>query len=212
MERESFDLVNGRFHVDGYPDAVKLAQLDGSNRRVMQAAALASHVQDLEFAHSAVARLIQFPDDPPIVRESLWRAAIVAYWKAFDPSSKRFRRPLKPEDIYAAGLPRDNFEHFKKLRHQVVAHNDGTFDAHSVGAVIGPSEERKVERVLLIDATILHLNEGGVNNLRLLIEHAHKWAAERLDRCCDQLADQLRTQPYESLLALPDAAITPPRI
>lgn len=133
---------------------------------------------------------------------------MVTYWKAFDPTSTRI--DLKPNRIYEAGLPREAFERFKQLRNKAIAHDDGDFTTDVVGAVIGPSEERNVERILYMHAFAVHLSDSEVTNLGLLIEHALRWVVSEFDRRADELADSLRESSYADLLALPDATIDKP--
>ncbi|MEU4412746.1 hypothetical protein [Nocardia salmonicida] len=212
MDSVPFSLVDGRIHIDAYSDAVKFVQLSTADTDVRDAAAMAHHIDDLQHAHQAVVRLSTFPEDPKVVREALWRSAIVTYWKVFDHASKRHKRKLRPEEVYEPGLPQEVFAHFKRLRHEVVAHNaPGPFLSNIVGAVIGPSEDLKVERVLQLHMAPVHIEESAVTNLGLLVENALNWAINELDRVHDEIADRLRRRPYQALVDLPSATIDKPR-
>ncbi|WP_305095044.1 hypothetical protein [Prescottella sp. R16] len=205
--------MDGAIQVDGYPDAVKIAALppdlpaDASKRL----ADLAAHIQDLVFASRAAARLINEGGDPPLVRDALWRSAVVAFWRCFDKTSKR--SPLDPAEIYGDGLPREAHEFVRKLRNKGIAHDDRIFTSYVLGAVIGPdTEERKVIEILFHGLQAQALTSPMLVNFKLLTEEALTWADTEFQSQASQVVVRMRSMSYEQLLALPALSITPPQV
>lgn len=208
MEPKGISLSAGSFHIAGYPDAVKLAAITGEMAK--QLADLAAHRLDLEFSHDAAVRLRETQQDPSVVREALWRSAIISYWKCFDTTSKR--RALRAGDIYEDGLPQEAFAFFKRLRNKDVAHDDRIFSSFAIGAVIGPNDaDRKVAEILFIGMKAAHLDEPTLTNLGLLIEQALAWVTDRFEAVAAEKVRAMRDMPYQELLGLPDTEIAPIR-
>ncbi|KHJ74171.1 hypothetical protein [Rhodococcus sp. Chr-9] len=206
MEQGKVRFEAGRLYLDGYPDAVKLAAVIGPHAK--QLADLADHRRDLEFAHAAAVRLRDAPNDPDIVREALWRSAIVTYRKCFDRASKR--RALRAECIYDEGVPREVFAYFKRLRDKDIAHDDRAYSAYSIGAVIGPDDgDRKVQEILYIGMRAQHLDGPMLTNLGLLIEGAHQWVVKEFERVAAEKVAEMRTMSYSDLLDLPNTEVRP---
>src|ERR1035437_8666819 len=62
------------FHIDGFPDAVKVISLRGATAR--EAADLTSHRSDLNFAAACAEKGRQLPDEHARVRQARGRGAV----------------------------------------------------------------------------------------------------------------------------------------
>ena len=107
-------------HVEGFPEAVKLAQL--SDRRARRLAHLQLHREDLDFALRCVRSLRDNADHPPLVRDALFRSALVTWSKCFGRNEARSSLPA--DKIYAAGPPRDVYRDYTALRNKHAQFDD----------------------------------------------------------------------------------------
>jgi hypothetical protein len=93
---------------------------------------LTLHRSDLQFAGSCLAELMNVPPDQTVIREALWRSAIVYFIKCFGESA-RFRlsiaRIFKPEGPGAMIV----FDHFRQLRNKHFIHDENSY-AQSIPA------------------------------------------------------------------------------
>jgi hypothetical protein len=87
-------------HIDGIPDGVKVVVID--NPQATKLSDLALHKDDLEFADACLDAINQALSDSHIMREALWRSAVVQFFKCFG-TGARFR--LTSEEIYKAEPP-----------------------------------------------------------------------------------------------------------
>lgn len=201
--------ADGKFHIEGNPKAVKIGSLAnyGAPRQDVQFLCdLAKHRKDLDYVWHAATRLLEHPNDPEIVREALWRSAIVTLWRCFDKNSRRF--PLEPKKVYDDELPRDILDYFRVLRNKDLAHDDGLTTGAELCAVIGPDEgEDKVLEVLYIQTTGVHSSPQSVSNLRRLAEHAVIWSGKEFEKRAQELVGRLRELPYAELLQLPEPQV-----
>lgn len=76
------------FHIEGFPDAVKIIRIDGPKAR--RIADLALHRADLDFALQCLEEINRAPEQPYVLRQALWRAAVVHYVKCFGENESRF--------------------------------------------------------------------------------------------------------------------------
>lgn len=75
------------FQIEGFPEAVKVVRITGRDRQRL--ADLGLHKRDLDFALECLTAINQVPEQPGIVREALWRSAIVHFIKCFGKSKSR---------------------------------------------------------------------------------------------------------------------------
>lgn len=199
MELHSVTYIDGRLHVEGFPDAVKLIRLDDAKAR--RISDLFLHKHDLEFADQCLEEINKIPSDSPILREALWRCAIVHFAKCFGNSAARFQ--LSREKIYKGEPPeaRQAFDYFQNLRDKHVVHDQNAYSQSIPGAVLNKGEKSyKIEKILCLGAHVNTLEQGNYGNLTLLIKKALEWVIVEFDKCCELVTKDLEARPYEELL------------
>ncbi len=209
MEHYSVTRVEGGLHVEGFPDAVRLIKLDDPKAR--RVSDLLLHRYDLEFADACLEEINKAPVDPPIMREALWRSAIVHFAKCFGSSAARFQ--LSREKIYKGEPPeaKQVFEYFQHLRDKHVVHDENSYSQSIPGAVLNRGDKPyKIEKILCLGAHANTLEQGNYNNLKLLIQKALAWVVAEFDTCCDVVTKELEALPYEDLLKRPEVTYRVP--
>lgn len=209
MTLDGMRFEDGRLQFEGFSTAIKLAQIEGEDAERLSHLLL--HREDLAFAHQCTTTL-QLPEiEVPVVRQALWRSAIVAWSKCFGTShAGRFR--LLKKDIYPTPEADVVFRHFKALRDKHIAHDENAFAQAKPGVVIGPEAGEKKILQAVCFGMFAQTENGGTDlqNLHHLIEDAMKWVLIEIDTVGDKIADTLENWDYARLLALPDMSITPP--
>jgi len=198
MEHFSITQKGTVFHIEGFPDAVKVIQIDGPQARRL--ADLALHKSDLEFAGEALFAINHVPEQPWAIRQALWRTAIIHYMKCFGDSGARFQ--LSAEKIYKGKpLALTAFNYFKELRHKHIVHDENSYAQSIPGAILnGRHKAYKIEKIVCLSAIAETLSQENYNNLSLLIETAKQWVVGEFDMICGNLTKELEAKPYDELM------------
>lgn len=187
------------FHVEGFPDALKLIRIDGP--KAQRLGDLALHRADLHFAAECLDGIDLVPAEPHVLRQALWRSAITHYMKCFGDSAARFQ--LSPERVYKgeqAGLIA--FSYFKDLRNKHLVHDENSYAQSLPAAVLNNRDKtHKIEKILCFSAIAETLSPENYSNLNLLIEKASRWVESEFDTLGNVLTEELEKEPYNSLLA-----------
>ena len=144
MEYFSVSKTEASFHIEGIPDAVKIITIN--NPKAKRLADLSLHKEDLEFADACLDALNQ-TNENPIVREALWRSAIVHYMKCF---GNGIRFQLTPKKIYKSESPEAllAFNYFKVLRNKHFIHDVNSYAQSIPGAVLNNgTKDYKIEEI-----------------------------------------------------------------
>ena len=207
MQRYKITLVGDQFHIEGFPDAVKAISISALTPHLSrQLADCVLHRDDLIFSRECVDLLRNTTADIPVIRESLWRSAIIHYCKCFDQTG-RIRGAISYSKYLPTGDARASHQFFIDLRNKHLVHDENSYVQASTGAVIAQEGgDRKVERVICTKVTSVTLTDENLGILDRLIGEASKWVESRFDKLCEQITAQLEDQPYETLLAQPDMA------
>ena len=88
MEHFEITKTADGFHIEGFPDAVRVLRIPGPKSRRL--ADLALHKVDLDFTLECLEAINSTPDEPHIFRRVLWHSAIVHFIKCFGQSESRF--------------------------------------------------------------------------------------------------------------------------
>jgi hypothetical protein len=209
VQRYEVKAAEGGFHVDGFPDAVKLISV--SNLVPNQSRELSDIVScrlDLVFAKACLDFLKATQDLSPLLQDALWRGAIVHYCKCF--AQRGSRRPLPYTKILpvipdSEVQPRAIHKYFLALRNKHVVHDDNAWLQALSGAVVADSDkDYNIEKIICTTFQGQMLNNGNFGNLYLLIEHAFTWVESRFDTLCDEITEELEKLPRETLLKQPD--------
>lgn len=196
-------LKDDALHIEGFPDAAKVVALDDDGARLL--ADLMLHSTDLRMTVAALDVLDETPEDDVLVRESLWRAALVSFFKCFGKSAARTTR-LDPSTIYANEIPqaREAFDHLKHLRNKHVVHDENAWTQVMVAAILNQEDaESKVEEVVASVISSVTSVPQNSEALRRLTSIALAYAESECDRLCAVLQAALETQPYDALIARP---------
>lgn len=190
------------FHIQGFPDGVKVVTVDGAVARRL--GHLALHRSDLEFVCLCLDAMEQLPQDQEGIRTALWTSAVVHYVKCFGDSKKRFQ--LDPTQVHRGCSPetRQAFEFFKSLRNKHIVHDENGYKQSTVGAIINAGNKPfKIEKVVAMTFTFQVHGPENRRNLRLLTQRALGWVAAQFDECAGLVSAQLETIRYDELAARP---------
>jgi hypothetical protein len=206
MESLRISATGDRFHVEGFPNAVKVAKIVGEKAHKL--GDLALHALDLRFAADCLAAINEGPTD--FMQDVLWRSAILHYTKCF---SSGVRRALKQGPIYKDEVPEalEAWKWFLDLRNKHVAHDVSAFNTTEVGAVVNdPTESHKIAKVACAIFRVVTLDNGAFGNLDLLIRRAREWVDLEQDQLCDAITVDLEKENHESLMRRPNLQYNPP--
>jgi hypothetical protein len=193
-----------KFHLEGYPDVVKLVRLDGHKAR--QVAHYGLHKSDLKLASDCLERL---PAANDLV---VWTSAIVHFVKCFRGAGAR--SSLNSDRIYKGNaLALQAFTYFLHLRNKHIVHDENSYTQGIPGAAInGGGKPFKVERIWATSVTGWTLEQGNFENLRLLIADARRWVDEKFEALCQDLTKELEKEPLQDLLAREEVTFTTPQL
>jgi hypothetical protein len=209
MQRYAIRMVEDKFHIDGFPDSVKAISISGLlPNRSRELSSMPAHRLDLVFAKACLDFLKSGQDIPPVLRDALWRSAIVHYCKCFGKSGSRRVLPytkILPVMADAEAQPREIHKHFIALRNRHVVHDDNAWLQILTGAIIAaPGKGYHIEMIVSTSFQGQTLEQENFGNLYLLIEHALSWVGSRFDELSEEITAELEKVPRETLLAQPD--------
>lgn len=206
MERYEVKMVDGKFHIEGFPDAsgcISISNLAPHQSRELEN--IVSRRLDLVFAKACLDFLKDGQNSSALLRDALWRSAIVHYTKCF--AQRGSRKPLPYTKILSVipdseVQPREIHKYFMALRNRHVVHDDNAWLQVLTGAVISyPGKGYNIEKIICTSVQGQTLNEGNFGNLYLLIQEAIKWVETRFDALCESIGAELEKLPRERLLS-----------
>lgn len=205
MQRTPITLVDGSFHIDGFPDAVKLIAVSPLIKDLpRQYADLVLHHSDLKFAQECLIALATPQATVPLVAEALWQCAIVHYCKCFGKQGQT-RAQLPYKKIFPAGMPREIHHYFVDLRNKHLVHDENAWtQATPIAVVAAESRGQRIEGVVCTNITAVTREPININNLNSLIGVALPWVESRIDDLYEKIKAELESHPYEVLLAQPE--------
>jgi len=200
MENLKLSKTASGVHVDGYPKAEKVIRITG--KLAERLADMHLHLEDLEFANACLDEINQAPQDSRVVRQALWRSAIVHYAKCFGRSAARKCLTVGP--VYR-GLDKapEAFNYFIDLRRKHVVHDENAYARAIPGAIVNPiGSARKIERVTCFALIAETLDQSHYGTLKLLIQTAIEYVKRQIDELPDRILSDLEQLPHETLLAM----------
>ena len=196
------------FHIEGFPDSVKVIRIKGPEARKL--ADLALHKADLNFALECLDQINGMPEIGHVLRQALWRSAVVHFMKCFGDSKSRVR--LVPRNVYK-GDPEamEVFRYFKSMRDKHLIHDENSYTQCLRGAVINKKDmDHKIAKIVCLSVIGDTLGQANYSNLHLLISRAREWIVPRFDTICNALSAELESNSYEALVAQQGITYSPP--
>jgi len=180
-------------------------------RKAKRLADLALHRSDLAFAMNCLEGINQVPEEPWVLREGLWRSAIVHLMKCYGSNNARFNldvhRVLKGEP---AG--KEAFSFFRELRNMHLVHDSNAYSQCLPGAVLNKEGmEHKIAKITCHSFRVQTLDQVGFTNVRLLITHSMEWVVRQIDEIGNDLTKELEALPYADLLKRDSPIYAPPK-
>lgn len=210
MEDYPITRIEGSLHIEGFPDAIKLIRLDDQARRISD---LVLHRHDLEFADQCLDAINKVNNEPSVIKEALWRSALIHYAKCFGNSAARFQ--LCSIKIYKNESPESMqvFEYFLNLRNKHVVHDENSYAQIIPGAVLNKGDKAyKIEKILCLEVHADTLGQENYSNLKLLIQKALAWVIAEFDTCCAIVTKELEAISYDNLLSKEDVNFRIPTV
>lgn len=202
MEHISFSFEGGQFDVQGYPDARKVIEITSPVGK--QLADLMGHRSDLQFALASLEAINETPVD--LVREALWRSAIIHFTKCFKRSGGRAK--LISTDILGDEVTNDlahqSFKFVSALRDKHIVHDESPYQQVMVGALLNDgTKPYKIEKVVCVDMVAVALGQETFSNLHTLISQTLAWVESNFDEACAQAATELEAMDFHVLDSMP---------
>jgi len=208
MEHFSITKTAQGFHIEGFPDAVKVLRLTGPKSERL--ADLALHKADLDFALEYLAAINQVPEEPYVVRQALWQSAIVHFIKCFGQSESRFS--LDPKSVYKGDTGAfEPYKYFDSLRNKHLVHDENSYTQCLPGAVLNKKDmDHKIAKIVCLNVIGDTLAQENYSNLHLLATRAREWVVAQFDQLCEVLTSEFEQTPYDELFALDGITYTAP--
>ncbi len=210
MEQIEITKTEGEFRIEGFPDAVKMIKLEEPESKRL--ADLSLHISDFEFALACLKDINSVPDSRYVIRQALWRSAVVHYMKCFGGSKSRFR--LVAQKVYK-GNPTaiELYKYFASLRNKHLVHDENSLAQCLPGAVLNKNGmDHKIAKIVCMEVIADTLEQSNYNNLHNLITLAKQWAITQFDRLTNEVTRKLELEKYETLLAREGIVYTAPKV
>jgi hypothetical protein len=210
MEQFEIKKVDGGFHVEGFPDAVKVIRLHGHKPKRL--ADLALHRSDLAFAMACLEGINQISADQPVLREGLWRSAIVHLMKCYGSNDSRFNLDVK--SVLKGDLDwKEVFKFFYDLRNMHLVHDSNAYSQCLPGAILNKEGmDHKIAKITCMSFHSQTLDQPAYGNLHLLITRSLEWVVQKFDALCEDLTSELEAVPYQDLIKRDSVTYKPPKL
>lgn len=198
MEHFNLSKTESEFRIEGAPsDAVKAVRIDGPKAKRL--ADFNLHKMDLEFAFQCLETINKTPEKPLVLRQALWRGAIIHFIKCF--GDNRARSQLSAEKIFKAdNLGMVNFNYFRDLRNKHFIHDENSYTQCIPGALLNNgNKDFKVEKIVCFGAIAETLEQNNFSNLDLLIKKARDWVDAEMERFFVDITNELEKESYNNL-------------
>ncbi len=210
MEHLTFTVTDRQFHLEGFPDAVKIVRLTGP--KAQRLADLMLHQEDLDATLYYLDAINHVPDQDHRLREILWESAIVHLIKCFSDSESRFSLNTAQAYKRDAGALQA-FKYFESLRNKHIVHDDNSYTQCLVGTILNKREvSPKIAKVIASPIVASVLGQENYQNLHLLATQARTWVVAQFDALADVITRELETKSYEELLAMDNIVYTTPGV
>ena len=200
--------ING-LHIEGYPDALKVIKIKGRNAQRLSNLSL--HEDDLRFAKECLEAINNISEE--IIREALWRSAIIYFIKCF--GSNKSRSQLSSSKLYQ-NEPKEALEAFKyfvNLRNKHFIHDENSYSQSIPGAILNHGKKNyKIEKIVCGTVRGVTLENENWGNLKFLIERAIIWVHSEFEETCRKLTDELEKENYDDLITRDEMIFSKPSL
>jgi hypothetical protein len=209
LEKIDLHVRNCNLAVSGFPDAEKVVAISGPKARWL--ADLALHREDLNQAHANLHSINTAPVEDQVVRDALWRNAIILFCKCFGQHNSRGSLTLARVFGQDTGAV-EAFRYFDALRNKHLVHDESPYTQCAAGAVLNKEGSScKIAKVLCIVVTGNTLEQENWSNLHLLIATALHWVTNEFDKTAASITQDYEQMAQTDLMALPDANFKNPK-
>lgn len=169
---------------------------------------LALHKHDLDFALGCLEKINSVKGEP-VIRQALWRSAIVYFAKCF--GHNQSRSTLDPDKVYQGDADGQTvFEYFFDLRNKHIVHDENPFAQSVPGAVLNKRGlEHKIAKIVCLSALADTSHQEAYSDLHLLITRALEWVTRQFDELCNVLTRELEAANYDDLIQREAIMYTP---
>lgn len=208
MDHFEITCEENEWHIEGFPNAVKVVRITGPKARRL--ADLVLHKADLDFALECLEAINHQPGDSSVTRQALWRSAIVYFMKCFGRNESRFS--LDTRKVYKGdAAANEAFTFVSSLRSKHIVHDENSYAQCLPGAVLNKDgSDCKIAKIVCLGVMNDTLCQGTYGNLHLLSTRAREWVVAQFDELCAVLTAELEPQTYDELLAKDGIRYTPP--
>jgi hypothetical protein len=146
MEDIAFTHRENTFHLEDFPDAVKVIKTTGRQSRRL-------HKNDLDFAFECLETINRTPREPQILHDVLRQSAIVSFIKCFGGSKARFSLDHKVIYKHHAGAA-EVYKLFYSLRNKNIVHDENSYTQSLPGAVLNKDGmDHKITKIVILSVT-----------------------------------------------------------
>lgn len=199
------------FHIEGFPDALKVITLN--SKLSEQISSYALHKYDLNICLELLININQVDSNHAQLREALYHFAIVTFAKCFRQSKSRIQ--LNEKTVYKAE-PKEALEafgYFLDLRNKHIVHDENSLSQCIPGAVLNKREsDQKIAKVVCFNAVGLTLSQENYSNLHMLVSKASEWVESKFDEICMQITNDLEQVDYDDLFKMEEMTYSKPDV
>jgi len=187
---------------------VKSVEITGINASKLFELALS--FDDLEVAWYAIAKAEEIGESDSIVKELLWKSAVLHYIKCFGGDR---RNPLILGEVYGTAVKSatECHEYFKLLRNKFLIHDENVYTMGGVTALI--NDGTKINKIERIDCNIILSQTSDsqhIDTLKMLISTSLKWVDTSIAKLKEDLRLEFELKSYAELAAYPGLTIRVP--
>lgn len=201
--------LGDKLHIEGYPDAVALKQIDDVIARQLRAIAL--HRFDLNFCRESLADLTRLDRGAqPLLAEALWVSSIARYFKCF--GKNKARTQLTPKKVLKEHPGAEKvFAYFQDLRDKHIIHDENPYSQAFTALVLNAQGAKfKVADIISLAMNALTVDDDHLRSFSQLVEVTLAWVDAKRNALHNILGKEYEQWKYEDLLALPDISYTTP--
>jgi hypothetical protein len=189
---------------------VKAINVTGDDASAL--ADLGLHRSDLRFALESL-EAMNYPGLSEHIQQSLWRSAIVHYFKCFQQS--KARSSLKVEDVYDGTPPEAmiNYDHFRNIRNKTLVHDENSYTQVTVAAILNDGNgPNKIEGIRVLVASFGTLDQSQYSNFHVQVKRATEWVERQFNTLELKIRQSLEAMPYQQLCSMPAPTVRVPTV